>query len=111
MLPAGTILTTDGWRAQCGKPIPIGALLMDSRVDVMFYERDPEAAFQRLKDFKQADFKGSLKARDRWHVVFEAPANENALVAKLPHIMRKTAIGIQSIFQVNSFQKTTLPSK
>ena len=86
---AGTVVVNDCWLADCGSYIPRGARVLDERVDVMFYNRDPEAALQRLKGLMMSDFKGNLKRRDRWHVVFEAftVAKENALVTKPQHII------------------------
>ena len=82
---AGTVVVNDRLLADCGRYIPLGSRVLDDRVDVTFYNRDPEKALQRLKGFIMSDFKGSLKKRDTLHVVFEAPtaAKEKALVPKL----------------------------
>ena len=66
----------------------MGARLLYDRVDALFYERDPEAAFLRLMKLMTDDFKRSLKRRDPLHVVFEAytVTKDAALVKKLMQI-------------------------
>ena len=84
----GTFVIDNRLSSDCGTCIPVGARLLYDRVDALFYERDPDAAFVHLMDLMTADFKGSLKRRDPWHVLFEAHtvAKDDALVRKLMQI-------------------------